>query len=112
MNAKDFFMPTKWKITTFIVLFVIIYLVPWLKVEIDPNTISMISAGRYPIIFGFIISWIIFPDMSSGNFILSDILVFVSFIISFVVVYALSCWLGSFIQKKSFDNSNNSNKKF
>ena len=114
MNAKDFFKPTKWKIITFILLFVVIYLIPWYKVEIDPNTVSMISSGRYPIIFGFIISWIIFPDMLSGDFILNEILVFVGFIFSFIVVYMLSCLIVYLVQKKSFAIFENSkvNKKF
>ena len=105
MNAKDFFKPTKWKIITFLILFVIIYLIPYIKVTIDPNTVSMMASGRYPIIFGFIISLIIFPDILSGTFILNDILVFVGFIVSFILVYALACLVVHLIQKKSFANS-------
>jgi len=106
MRAKDFFKPTKWKIITFLILFAIIYLIPYFKVEIEPNAVSIMVSGRYPIISGFIIiSLIIFSDILSGTFVLNDILVFVGFIISFILVYALVCLVVYLIQKKSFANS-------
>jgi len=105
MRIKEFFKPTRWKIITFLILFVIIYLIPYIKVEIDPNTVSIMTSGRYPIIFGFIISLIIFPDILSNIFILNDILVFVGFIVSFILVYVLVLLVVHLIQKKSSVNS-------
>lgn len=52
--------------------------------------------------------------MLSGHFILNDILVFIGFIVSFIVVYTLSC-LGVFlVQKKSFTvfDNNKTDTKF
>ena len=97
---KTFLKPTKGKIIAFIILFSVIYLIPYYKIEIAPGTISIIESGRYPIIFGFIITWIIFSDISSGVFILNDIFVFVGYLFSFVIVYILSCLIIFLIQKK------------
>jgi len=105
MRIKEFFKPTRWKIITFLILFVIIYLIPYIKVEIDPNTVSIIASGRYPIIFGFIMSLMIFPDILFGTFILNNVLVFVGFIVSFILVYVLACLVVYLIQKRSFVNS-------
>ncbi len=97
MKIKDFFKPTKWKIIIFLILFIIIYLIPYIKIEINPNIVSMVASGRYSIIFGFMIS---LASILSGTFILNDILVFASFIVSFIFVYMLSCSVVCLIHKK------------
>ena len=95
-KMKNLLKPTKWKIFIFILLFVIIYLIPYYKVEIDPNTVSMIKSGRYPLIYGL---GVVFFDIFSGIFEWGAVFVFISFIASFFIVYAVSCLIVYFTQR-------------
>jgi hypothetical protein len=99
MAWKEFIKINKWKIIIFIILFVLIYLVPYFKAEVDPSTVSIMQSGRYPLIWTFLILLIFLPDILSGDIIWYEFFGFIIFILSFFVVYLISCFIYWIIKK-------------
>jgi hypothetical protein len=107
MDAKFFLKPTKWKILAFVVLFIVIYCIPYFKVTGYPECQACIfQTGRYPLIAGFFVQLIFIQDWLMGNFILNEFIGFAGYLISFVVVYVISCAIGTGF-KKYFARKNN-----
>ncbi len=89
MTAKEYFQPNKYKVAIFIILFILIFFIPYLKAEPTPGIDKIVEQGRYPLIFIFLMSLVVIMDLLSGNFILGDFVLFISFLAAFTLLYAL-----------------------
>jgi hypothetical protein len=112
MNAKYFLKPTKWKMLIFFILFVVIYIIPYFKVTGYPECQACIfQTGHYSLIAGFFIQLIFIQDWLMGNFILNEFIGFIGYLISFVVVYAISCCIVASFKKYFARKNNNHNSE-
>jgi high-affinity Fe2+/Pb2+ permease len=104
MKAKEILKPSKYKVVLFITAFIIIFIIPYLQAEPTPGTESLIGSGRYPLIFVFLMSLVVIIDLLSGNFVLRDFVFFLSFLLSFVVLYLIVACLVYFLIEKRKKN--------
>ncbi len=99
MTFKLFLKPDKYKVIVFIVLFSILFFIPYLKSTPAPDAGDLIVPGHYPLIFIFLASLVVLMEVFTGTLTLSDSVFFASFLIGFFVLYLFSCLLGILIAK-------------
>jgi|GEM_PF-2690958 len=105
MGFKNFIKPTKKKMITFIVLFIVVFLIPYIKVE-DTLNQGLLQQGHYPIILFFLASLIFFfTDLSNGRFYIEKLSSFLIFIFLFFIVYLVSCGIINFYENKFTKNN-------
>lgn len=100
MTAKEFFQPNKYKVTIFIILFILIFFIPYFKAEPTPGIDKIVEQGRYLLIFIFLMSLVVIMDLLSGNFILGDFILFICFLTAFCLLYALVSGAVYFFKEK------------
>jgi len=104
MGLKNFIKPSWKKIILFVILFSIVFFIPYIKVD-DTLHQSLLKAGHYSIILFFLMSLGAFMDLFNGNFYISEFIPFLLFVFLFFVIYLFSCLIIHLYNRKITKNN-------
>jgi len=100
MSIKNFFQPNKHKVLLSLFLFGVVFFIPYFKATPAPGTEELITGGHYPLIFIFLMSLVVIMEVFTGQFIMRDWLLLLSFFASFILVYLFACSVAYLIGRK------------
>jgi len=100
MTVKQFYQPNKYSVLTFIILFSIIFFIPYIPSQPSVGTTELVPEGKYPLIFIFLMSLVVIMEILMGNFVFADMFLFLGFSFAFFLLYTFTSFIGFIIKRK------------